>query len=208
MIKPTPCAPIFARLAVFSTAGLFLALLVAPGVYVLGYGKGARPASTNAPGETSCQASKCHAQNPLNSGGGLLTLSGVPDSIVPGQKYPLTISLEQQGQKRWGFQITALNDSNLAAGSFSLADEDRTQLRDGILPDGSHRQYVEHTLAGSYMGSKNGPVSWVVNWEATGELSGPVYFYLAANAANFNKKPWGDYIYTLSDTAGGITPGN
>ena len=190
-------------LAVFWAAGLFMAVFAIPSAHAVYYGKGAKPASTNAPDETACQAAKCHAQYPLNSGEGILTLSGVPSRYEPGARYPLTISLAQEGQKRWGFQVTSLDSANRAAGKFVLTDEERTQLRDAILEDGQQRLYVEHTLAGSYMGSKNGPVSWEVIWEAGPEATGPVYFYLAANAANFNKKPWGDYIYTLTDTADG-----
>ena len=189
------------RLAVTLTAGLFVGMLASPGLYAL-YGKGAKPASTNAPGETACQDAKCHTQHPLNSGTGQLGLAGVPAAYEAGMTYPLTISLSQTGQKRWGFQITALASSNLAAGIFSLSDAERTQLRNEIMPDGNRRLYVEHTLAGSHMGRKDGPVMWQIKWQATGDLHGPVYFYLAANAANFNKKPWGDFIYTRIDTAG------
>lgn len=174
--------------------------MIVPSAHAVYYGKGAKPASTNAPGETACQAAKCHAQHPLNSGAGILALTGVPGRYIPGTRYPLTISLAQEGQKRWGFQITALDSTNHAAGKFILADRDLTQLRDEILENGQHRLYVEHTLAGSYRGSKNGPVIWEVIWEASPDIAGQVYFYLAANAANFNKKPWGDYIYTLTDT--------
>ena len=197
---------IFSPLAVYSTAGLFVALLIAPGVHVYGYGKGAKPASTNAPGETSCQGSKCHAQYPLNSGPGTLTLGGIPDQFVSGEAYSLNITLEQKGQKRWGFQITALTADSLAGGHFALTDEIGTQLRDEVMPEGYRRFYVEHTLTGSQMGTKDGPVSWSVDWVAPDDVSGPIYFYLAANAANFNKKPKGDYIYTLTDTSRAALP--
>ena len=183
------------------TAGLFVALIAAPGVYVYAYGKGAKPASTNAPGETACQDSKCHVQFPLNSGPGNLTLNGVPDMFEFGKAYTLSITLEQKGQKRWGFQITALTRDSLAAGQFALTDPELTQLRNKVMPSGDKRLYVEHTLKGSRMGVKNGPVSWTTDWVAPKENGGPVYFYLAANAANFNKKPRGDYIYVLTDSS-------
>ncbi|MCH8328299.1 MAG: hypothetical protein IID15_07240 [Candidatus Marinimicrobia bacterium] len=180
-------------------------MLASPGLYAL-YGKGAKPASTNAPGETACQASKCHAQHPLNSGSGSLTLTGVPDQFISGKAYSLSITLEQKDQKRWGFQITALTPDSLAAGHFTITDELQTQLREEVMPEGYKRLYVEHTLIGSQMGVKDGPVSWTVDWVAPDNITGPVYFYLAANAANFNKKPWGDYIYTLTDTTRAAQP--
>lgn len=67
------------------------------------------------------------------------------------------------------------------------------------MEDGSERFYIEHTLDGTYMAA-SGPVSWKFLWRAPKDDRGPIYFYTAANAANFNKKPWGDYIYTRIDT--------
>ena len=181
--------------------GLFIMILSVSSSYALHYGKGARPASTNAPGENSCQAEKCHTQNALNSGGGELTVTGVPNAYELGKEYPLTIALQQQGQKRWGFQITVLNESQLPSGELILKDPKLTRLRTETMPDGSVRQYVEHTLEGSQMGKKDGPVSWEIVWQAPANPEGRIYFYTAANAANFNKKPWGDFIYTTTDTA-------
>lgn len=181
--------------------GLFVSALSVSTSYAVRYGKGAKPASTNAPGESSCQAEKCHTQNDLNSGGGELSVTGVPRAYEPGKEYPITIALQQQGQKRWGFQITVLNEGQLPSGELILKDPKLTQLRTETMPDGSVRQYVEHTLEGSQMGKKDGPVSWEIVWQAPANPDGRIYFYTAANAANFNKKPWGDFIYTTIDTA-------
>ena len=117
----------------------------------------------------------------------------------------LTVSLAQPGQKRWGFQLTALTDKHQRAGEFSLVDEKLTQLQTATMPDSSMRQYVEHTAEGSYMGRGDGPVSWELAWTAPKHQLGDVIFYTAGNAANFNKKPWGDYIYTRADTARGLS---
>lgn len=201
MTSPRRSTSFASYLAVYMTAGFFITLIAMPGVFVYAYGKGAKPASTNAPGETACQDSKCHAQFPLNSGPGTLTLGGVPDMFELGKTYTLSITLEQEGQKRWGFQITALTPDSLAAGHFALTDPELTQLRDELMPAGYNRFYVEHTLKGSKMGVKNGPVSWTMEWVAPKEDGGQVNFYVAANAANFNKKPWGDYIYVLTDSS-------
>ncbi len=170
------------------------------------YGKGPKPECTNAPGEASCRIVDCHAQYELNSGGGILSLHGVPSVYQPGQRYMLTVSLAQPGQKRWGFQLTALTDKHQRAGEFSLVDEKLTQLQTATMPDSSMRQYVEHTAEGSYMGRGDGPVSWELAWTAPKHQLGDVIFYTAGNAANFNKKPWGDYIYTRVDTVRGRLP--
>lgn len=165
------------------------------------YGKGPRAECTSAPGEDSCRIVDCHIQYQLNSGGGTLSLRGVPPVYQPGRRYLLTVSLAQPGQKRWGFQLTALTHKHRSAGEFSLVDEKLTQLQTATRPDSSTRQYVEHTAEGSYMGTRDGPVSWELAWTAPGQQLGDVIFYTAGNAANFNKKPWGDYIYTRVDTA-------
>ena len=153
------------------------------------------------PGEGTCQAGRCHVQYPLNSGSGLLGITGIPNMYQPGEQYSLSISLAQKGQKRWGFQLTALDSNHLPAGELILVDEQLTQIKMEMMPDKSRRQYVEHTVAGTYVGTKNGPVTWEAIWQAPSVDAGPVFFYTAANAADFNKKPWGDYIYTRIDTA-------
>jgi hypothetical protein len=170
------------------------------------YGKGPPPAVTNAPAEGSCQTGRCHAQYPLNSGPGTLRLTGIPTTYQPGEKYILAISLTQEGQRRWGFQLTALDGNHHPAGELILVDEQFTQLKSEVIPNTSKRKYIEHTLDGTYPGQKNGPVVWEIIWQAPDKSAGPVFFYTAANAADFNKKPWGDYVYARIDTALGLPP--
>ncbi|MEE9466483.1 MAG: choice-of-anchor V domain-containing protein [Candidatus Neomarinimicrobiota bacterium] len=169
------------------------------------YGRGPRTKCTNAPGESSCRMTDCHAQYELNSGGGTLTLKGVPVAYQPGRRYVLTVSLAQTGQKRWGFQITALTATNQPAGELSLVQDSLTQIKTATFPDSSVRQYVEHTAEGSFRGRLDGPVQWDLAWTAPKQPAGDIIFYTAANAANFNKKPWGDYIYTRADTSLSLT---
>jgi hypothetical protein len=109
--------------------------------------------------------------------------------------------LSQKDQKRWGFQLTVLDSDHRPAGELILSDEQLTQKKTEVMPDKSERQYIEHTVEGTYPGIKTGPVTWTVIWQAPSKDAGQVFFYTAANAANFNKKPWGDYIYTHIDTA-------
>jgi hypothetical protein len=133
----------------------------------------------------------------------MLGLAGVPDRYKPGEQYLLTISLTQKDQKRWGFQLTALDSSYQSAGVLIPAAEHFTQKKTESMPDNSERQYVGHTAAGTYPGKVSGPVTWEFLWQAPSKDAGPVYFYSAANAANFNKNPRGDYIYTRIDTVKG-----
>ncbi len=148
---------------------------------------------TGAPGEGLC--TNCHASFPLNSGNGSLQISGIPDSIEIGQTVALTVLLQDPGQQRWGFELTAL-DSNIAtaggAGGFTITDPINTQVSDEIPPD---RDYVKQTSSGTFAGTLNGPVSWQFNWTAPSE-PGQVWFYATGNAANGTGSTSGDYIYT------------
>ena len=172
---------------------------------IFGYGKGAKPASTNAPDETSCQAVDCHTKYPLNSGSGNIQLTGVPEYFERDSVYSLGVRLAQEEQKRWGFQITALNQHNLPAGNLIVSDKVHTRFKWGEGTTAPQRQYIEHTLEGSYMGVSDGPVSWTIDWRAPADGADTIYFYTVGNAANFNKKPTGDFIYTRVDTTFSIS---
>ncbi len=147
---------------------------------------------TGAPSENLCI--DCHASFPLNSGPGVLTING-PGSYTPNQLYPVRVRLQQQGQSRWGFQITALSGANKMAGALEVVDSLRTQpnFSSSLL-----RSYINHRGPGTYADSLNGPVEWLVHWRAPSTNVGPVTFYASGNAANQNGDPNGDYIYATS----------
>jgi hypothetical protein len=41
-------------------------------------------------------------------------------------------------------------------------------------------------------------IRWLFRWTAPSESGGPVVFHVAANAANFDDSPLGDFIYATS----------
>lgn len=152
---------------------------------------------TGAPGEGTC--ANCHGN--LNVGSGTLGLTA-PAGYVAGAVYDLGISLAQNGQQRWGFEITALDGNNQRAGTFIITQPTRTQLStDGI----TGRQYAKHTLAGTDLGIPNVAPGWTVRWQAPTPAVGDVIFYLAGNAANGNGLTTGDFIYTTSRTSADLT---
>jgi hypothetical protein len=149
------------------------------------YGSGPDNGYTDAPGESNCTA--CHDSHPLNSGSGSFSVSG-PASFLPGQTYPITVTLLDSGQQRWGFELTTLG-----VGSCSVTDAVSTQVSTEF-----GNEYVKHTRTGSHSGVADGPVSWSFNWTAPVGPLASVTFYAAGNAADGNEEPSGDFIYSTS----------
>ncbi len=54
--------------------------------------------------------------------------------------------------------------------------------------------YAEHTRAGSQRRTTGG-LAWAVEWLAPAAATGPVVFHVAANAANGDESPLGDFVY-------------
>ncbi len=178
------------RILIFVLITLFITSII------YAYIRGPKDKRTGAPGEQICVASKCHVDHKVNSGPGKLSALGIPKTYTPGKTYPITIQLEQQGQKIWGFELTAINDSLSEAGKIVKFDRHKMQLSEDEV-NGKTRFYLKHTRRGVYQGKKNGPVQWHFVWQAPEKPEGVVSFYVAGNAGNGNKKPTGDYIYQI-----------
>jgi hypothetical protein len=138
----------------------------------------------------TCEA--CHVSLP---GDGTLSLTGAPaGGYDPGATYTLTVILADPGQRRWGFELTALETAaHTQAGTFIVTDQINTQLSDNESPDAD---FLKHTSVGTHNGTLDGPVEWRFDW--TAPLSGNlVTFYIAGNAANGNGNSNGDFIYAI-----------
>jgi glucose/arabinose dehydrogenase len=173
--------------AAFAAALLFTDNAANP--HARAYAEGPPAGYTHATGELDC--SECHT-TPAQSAG-TLTLN-VPPHYSPGQTYDITVTHASADQTRirWGFELTALDSADEKAGT--LAPEDTfTQVRNGEGPFPS-RQYIEHTLAGTFEGQHNG-ASWTFKWTAPDTDVGPVTFYVAGNQANGDHNSSGDNIY-------------
>lgn len=153
---------------------------------------GPPPAKTQAPGEGVC--TDCHGGHVVNPDAlGSVTIDGVPTSYMPGQTYPLTVTVTRTGQQRWGFELTSLKASdNTMAGTLTLVN---TITRIVTL---NSRNYIEQTTVnggdGTFSGQANG--SWDFNWTAPAAGAGSVTFYAAGNAADGSGTTTGDFIYT------------
>ncbi|MCA1594764.1 MAG: hypothetical protein LC754_19475, partial [Acidobacteria bacterium] len=157
---------------------------------------------TRAPGEEPEACAECHVNS--DPGTGHLTLD-VPQNYVPGQTYQITVSHANADQTRirWGFELTALNDSDQKAGTLENLDN-LTQVLNGQGPFPT-RQYIEHTANGTFFGQRNG-ASWTFKWTAPPTDVGPVTFYVAGNQANGDGNTSGDNIYFTFATATSTAP--
>lgn len=181
------------RMAVLLSGGLIICGVTLVPVMVASYSSGPLDALTGAPGESTCTA--CHGSA---AGDGSLSILGAPSTYIPGQGYTITVRLEDEGQQRWGFELTAIDPEGAGAGSFIITAPTLTQLSDQPAPA---RDYVKHTSNGTFNGTAHGPVNWSFTWQAPLNNIGQVRFYAAGNAANGNFSSTGDFIYTASRTA-------
>ena len=61
---------------------------------------GPSPSFTSAPGEDNCTA--CHTQFPVNTGGGGVTISGIPHDYLPGQQVTVSVKTTQEDAVKIG----------------------------------------------------------------------------------------------------------
>lgn len=159
---------------------------------------GGPPASrTGAPGEQTCAISGCHTGSTINSGGGALTVTGVPTNYTPNQEVDITVTLIQAGRIRFGFEATVIDDQGRAAGTLSITESGRTQLISNPV-GGNLRQYIQHSFNGTSANGGSNQGRWTFHWKAPAQSVGRVTFYVAGNAANNNGSQSGDLIYTTS----------
>jgi len=180
------------KLTITLSLGILFTIYSFNGSTVRAFSSGPDPSNTGAPGESTCAS--CHGGGPT---GGTLSISGLPANYSPNQEVTLTVSLSQANRGRYGFQLTAIDDSGKRAGDLTTNDN-RTQLRvNDVL--GNQRQYIEHTAAGNAPSSP-GQGSWTFKWKAPAQSVGRVTFYFAGNAANGDFLQTGDTIYTNSQS--------
>jgi hypothetical protein len=151
---------------------------------------------TGAPGENTCAG--CHSDFGLNSGGGSMTILGVPDNYAPNQSVPVTVKIKHSSALDFGFQLTALDEAGNRAGTLVVTDALRTQ----VIPSPINtRTYVEQTSSG-ITPSIAGEIQWTFTWQAPPERVGRVTFYAAGNAGDGDFSVSGDYIYTTATRTG------
>lgn len=153
---------------------------------------GGPPASrTGAPGELTCAISGCHTGPAVNSGGGLVSFSGIPANYVLNQEYTITVTVSQSGRSTFGFQATVIDDQGAQVGT--ITTDSGTSAINGVI-GGNTRRYVRQ----SFPRTTNNQGVWTFRWRAPATSAGRVNFYAAGNAANGTGGQDGDLIYTTS----------
>ncbi len=161
---------------------------------VYGFSSGPVAGRTGAPGELTCV--DCHDSFELNRGAGRVDILDLPKTYSPGQRIKVRVSVQQNNQKLWGFQLTALDSQEKAVGQFVITDPIKTQQ----LTDNG-RFYVEHTKEGS-KSTQPRSMEWTFDWIAPDVDQGAVTFYASGNAADGLGNSEGDFIYTTSAQVG------
>lgn len=161
---------------------------------VIGYSFGPPYPATGAPGEFLCTL--CHSGNPVNSPGGLLTITSSSSQYFRGDTLEIRIDLARTGGRIWGFEATAISDTNARIGTI-LDTSSFTQL---YFSTSNGRQYAAHNTMGNFGGVQDSSPGWAFLWVAPLSAQGPVAFYAAGNAGNANGDNSGDFIYTTSLT--------
>src|SRR2546427_990250 len=154
---------------------LFILILgVAWTGFLFAYATGPDPAMNGITSATqTCATAGCHSSFPLNSGGGSVSVSGLPAAWDAGKTYPLTVTIQRTNQRAFGFQLSAVVDAtNRQAGSFAAAGNVQVicgNLASMILScsNSSAIQFAEHRapLSGSGTGT------FTVNWTAPSDAS-------------------------------------
>ena len=134
---------------------------------------------TGAPGETTCEKSGCH------SGGkfiGTVTISGIPDTVVPNTKYTITLT-HKSNAKVTGFELTCIDPLNKKCGTLTAGTG--SNVATGAT---TGRQYVRQSNSKSLVDST---ASWDFSWTSPATITGDtVSFYftsLAGSGANGEK---------------------
>jgi hypothetical protein len=156
---------------------------------------GPPPARTGGFGEMTCH--ECHWDNPLNEAAGALVLSGIPPTYTPGEAYTITVSVAHPEAKRAGFELSARTNgrvnSGMPAGQLRATDPLTRVVDDqGIA-------YISQTEEGSKAVTDHSG-RWTLAWTAPSTAE-PVVFHAAANAANGDASPLGDYVYSTTATS-------
>ena len=145
-------------------------------------------------GAKGVYCTQCHRDFTLNSGGGSVTVDGLPTTrYVAGTTYNFSLIIihGKADRKRWGFSIEAKNSSGQNIGSFASKNAHAAI-------NGNELSHSEAQI------SRNPSASYTYDslmWTAPSSPQSAdkeVTFYYAANAANGDGRDEGDYIYSGS----------
>jgi len=174
----------------FTLISLTSFFLLACFVSAVSFSGGPPAQKTGAPTEGNC--TNCHSGslNPTGATTSINIVGGLTEYQL-NQTYTINVQIDATNPtNRFGFQLTALNSSNVAAGTFTITDAVNTS--DNAF---SGKSYIQHTFSGSSPSSTNQRI-WTFNWKAPATDVGIVTFYASIMAANDNGGTSGDKVYS------------
>lgn len=171
------------------------ALACAAPIAVTASANGVVPARTGGFGEMTCH--QCHSQNPLNDPSGRVTLSGVPTTYAPGERYMITVAVAHPQLVRAGFQMSARFETGDSAGRNAGMFTPSDHVTEAVPDDGGRITYIQHSPEGADV-REPGTGRWTFEWTAPSPSAGAIVFHLAANAANGDGLSRGDFVFTAS----------
>jgi len=135
---------------------------------------------TGAPGETTCaQGAGCHGSTTTDATDQInLDFGGM--TAYDGSSTTLTVSIDVPASDKFGFEITALDENDMMAGSFTSTDASTFLQSNMVL--GNSREYISHFGSSALS-------TWSFDWTSPSTNVGEITFYISANAANNNSVP-------------------
>lgn len=149
--------------------------------------------STGAPSENaSCNYSGCHTNGNMT---GTVTVTGLPDSIVGGQTYAITLTVRNNAAGgRGGFQMTCLDATNAPAGTFVSPNATVVSIGSGNTTATTGRKYPRQAKPINFAANV---AAWTYNWTAPATLpTMPLTFYYVGMVANSDGVEGGDNSIT------------
>ncbi|MEA1875905.1 MAG: choice-of-anchor V domain-containing protein [Bacteroidota bacterium] len=141
---------------------------------------------TGSPGDEGSTCNQCHSST-VKAKEGWISSDIPEEGYIAGETYTITLSAQQAGITRFGFELTTEKAGGDKIGSFDIEDNTQMQLV-------NNSAAVTHTSSG--IAATDGARSWSFKWTAPVAGTGEVSFYAAINAANADGGTSGDAIFT------------
>jgi hypothetical protein len=138
-------------------------------------------------GNQTCAMSGCHSGNTVQVQAGMISSDIPAEGYIPGQNYTITVTINQAGISRWGFQVSPQDPSGSKIGSMTLTNTGQTRLI-------SSGRYITHTTSGN--SGSSGSKSWTFDWVAPVAGTGGFSFYASVMAANNDGGRSGDKVFS------------
>jgi HYR domain/SprB repeat len=138
----------------------------------------------------SNSAGGCHSGP---AGLGTVSIDGLPSTVMPGNVYPITVTIERSSTTRQlgGFQLVAQQSNNNNAGVLDNPGPSSTVQFTGS------KYYFEHSPAATFNGDI---ITYTADWTAPASSNGTITMYACANLADNNGGTGGDCIVTATAT--------